>query len=413
MIGLETVRIALRSLNANKLRTGLTMLGIIIGVGAVIAVLAIGQGATQRVTSSISALGTNMLTIIPGSTRIGGGLASGGVQATSLIPDDATAIQHNLANTVALVAPGTRDSVTVRRGTQNNPTSCVGSTPAYQTITNSPVQAGRFLNDDDVSGRLKVAVIGVTVILNLLGSVDANPIGREIEINQVQFKVIGVQVTKGSGTFGQDQDNIVIIPYTTALRRVFNRTYLSLIYVEARSSDPAQINLVSDEISSLLRRRHHLLPPFPDDDDFSIRSQSALLQTSQTVTGTLTALLGGIAVVSLIVGGIGIMNIMIVSVTERTREIGIRKAVGATGRDILVQFLAESLVVSLLGGFIGIAFGILGAVIVGRVLGWSTVVTMQSVLLSFLVAAAIGIFFGIYPARKASQLHPIDALRSE
>jgi len=412
MMRFETLRVALRSLGSNKLRTGLTMLGIIIGVGAVIAVLAIGQGATQRVTSSISALGTNMLTIIPSSTRIGG-LAGGGTQITTLIPDDATAIQHNLANTVALVAPSTRDGVTARLGNQNTQTSCVGTTPSYEIISNSPVKSGRFLNDDDVKGRLKVVIVGVTVVLNLLGSADADPLGREIEINSVQFKVVGVLAPKGSGTFGQDQDNVVIIPVSTALRRVFNRTYLNAIYVEARSPDPAQINLVSDEISSLLRRRHHLLPPFPDDDDFAVRSQSALLQTSQTVTGTLTALLGGVAIVSLIVGGIGIMNIMIVSVTERTREIGIRKAVGATGQDILVQFLTESVVVSVLGGLIGIFFGILGSYIVGRALGWTTVVTLQSVLLSFLVSAAIGIFFGIYPARKASQLHPVEALRSE
>ncbi|HEY3415363.1 MAG TPA: ABC transporter permease [Armatimonadota bacterium] len=413
MIPLESLSVALRSLGSNKLRTGLTMLGIIIGVGAVISVLAIGQGATQRVTSSISALGTNMLTVIPGSSRVGGGPGGGGGQVTTLTLDDATAIGHNLAKTVALAAPATRDGVTVRLGHQNTQSSCVGTTPAYAIITNSPASSGRFLTEDDVSGRLKVAVIGVSVILNLFGTTNVNPIGMEIQLNQVQFRVVGVLTPKGSGAFGQDQDNIVIIPVSTALRRLFNRTYINTIYVEAVSPDPAQINLVSDEISSLLRRRHHLLPPFPDNDDFSVRSQSALLQTSETVTGTLTALLAGIAVVSLIVGGIGIMNIMIVSVTERTREIGIRKAVGATGRDILVQFLTESLVVSVLGGLIGIAFGILGSVIVGKALGWTTVVTTRSVLLAFLVSAAVGIFFGIYPARKASQLHPIDALRYE
>lgn len=412
MIGMESLSVALRSLNSNKLRTGLTMLGIIIGVGAVIAVLAIGQGATQRVTRSISALGTNMLTVIPGSQRIGG-LAGGGSAVTTMILEDATTIQHNLAHSVALTAPSTRDGVTARYGAQNTQTSCVGTTPAYQRIANSPVSSGRFLTEDDITGRLKVAILGVTVVANLLGDANANPLGMDIELNHVQFHVIGVMAPRGSGTFGQDQDNIVIIPVSTALRRLFNRTYLNAIYIEAKSSDPAQINLVSDEVSSLLRRRHHLMPPFPDNDDFSIRSQSALLQTSETVTGTLTTLLGGVAVVSLIVGGIGIMNIMIVSVTERTREIGIRKAVGATGQDILLQFLTESLVVSLIGGFIGVFFGVLGSVIVGRLLGWETVVTLPSVLLAFLVSAFIGIFFGIYPARKAAQLHPIDALKYE
>lgn len=409
---IENLTVALRSLGSNKLRTMLTMLGVIIGVGAVIAVLAIGQGASARITSSISAMGTNMLTVIAGSSRIGlpGG---GGTPITTLTPEDADAIQRDLSKTVARVAPSTRDQVTVRLGSQNTQTSCVGTTADYSVISNSPVRSGRFITDDDVTGRLKVAVVGVTVVQSLLGTADADPIGKSFQINRVDFKVIGVLAPKGSGTFGQDQDNVVIIPVSTALRRVFNRTYINAIYVEAKSSDPAQINLVSDEISSLLRRRHHLLPPFPDNDDFSVRSQSALLQTSEAVTGTLTALLGGVAVVSLIVGGIGIMNIMIVSVTERTREIGIRKAVGATGQDILIQFLTESLVVSVLGGLIGILFGVLGSVIVGRVLGWTTVVRPQSVLLAFLVSAAVGMFFGIYPARKAAQLNPIEALRYE
>jgi len=412
MIHLESIVIALRSLGSNKLRTGLTMLGVIIGVGAVIAVLAIGQGAASRISSSIAAMGTNMLTVIPQSSRVGG-LAGGGTQSVTLKLEDADAIQHILSQTVARVAPSTRDQATVRLGNQNTQAACIGTTPEYEEITDAPISAGRFISNDDVSGRLKVAVVGTTVIQSLLGSPNADILGKSIEVNRVQFTVVGVQKTKGSGAFGQDQDNVVIIPVSTALRRVFNRTYLSSIYVEAKSPDPAQINLASEEISSLLRRRHHLLPPFPDNDDFSVRSQSALLETSQTVTGTLTSLLGGIAVVSLIVGGIGIMNIMIVSVTERTREIGIRKAVGATGRDILVQFLAESMVVSVLGGLIGIGFGMLGSKVVGSLLGWTTVVTIQSVLLSFLVAAAIGIFFGIYPARKASQLNPIDALRRE
>ena len=409
---LESFIVALRSLGSNKLRTALTMLGVIIGVGAVISVLAIGEGAASRISASIAAMGTNMLTIIPGNLHIGG-LAGGGSQATSLTMADANAIAQGLSATVARVSPSTRNQVTARLGNQNTQASCTGATPDYEFITNSLTSAGRFLRQDDVNGRLKVAVVGVTVVMNLMGSKTANIIGKTIQLNQVPFSVVGVLVSKGLGTFGQDQDNIIIIPVTTALERVFNVTYLSSIYVEARSSDSAQIDLVSEEISSLLERRHHLLPPFPADDDFSVRSQTALLQTSASVSGTLTGLLGGVAIVSLIVGGIGIMNIMIVSVTERTREIGIRKAVGATGQDIMVQFLTESLVVSVLGGLIGIVFGVAGAKIIGSVLGWTTLITFSSILLSFLVSAAVGIFFGIYPARKAAQLHPIDALRFE
>jgi putative ABC transport system permease protein len=388
------------------------MLGIIIGVGAVIAVLAIGQGAAARISSSISAMGTNMLTIIPGNLRIGG-QAGGGSAVISLTSDDADAIQHNLAASVARVAPVTRSGVTVRVGNQNTQTICVGSAPDYALITNAPVMSGRFLTNNDVTGRLKVAIVGVTVVAALFGSATANPLGQHLQLNRVEFTIVGVQFPKGSNTFGQDQDNVVIIPVTTAQRRVFNITYLNGIYIETRSADMTQMNLVSEEASSLLRLRHHLLPPFPANDDFTIRNQSALLQTSETVTGTLTSLLGGVAVVSLIVGGIGIMNIMIVSVTERTREIGIRKAVGATGQDILLQFLTESLVVSVLGGIIGILFGVLGSYMVGRIFGWNTVITPQSIFLSFLVSAAIGIIFGVYPARKASKLHPIDALRFE
>jgi len=220
-----------------------------------------------------------------------------------------------------------------------------------------------------------------------------------------------VMKSKGSGAFGQDQDDLVIIPLTTALRRVFNRTNISNISVEA--SSPKDMELATEQISALLRRRHHILPPYADNDDFAVRSQSAIMEMSQSVTGTMTALLGGVAVVSLIVGGIGIMNIMIVSVTERTREIGIRKAVGATGHDILIQFLAESLVVSVLGGLIGILLGFGASKVVGGLLGWPTVVQPQSVLLSFIVSGLIGVVFGVYPARKAANLHPIDALRFE
>ena len=410
MISLEVIKVALRSLGSNKLRTALTALGVIIGVGAVIAMLAIGEGASQRISQSISSMGTNLLTIFPGNPRIRGG-GMGGQGITTLIPEDADAIKRNLRNTVRQVAPSSRGGVTVKMGNQNTQTNVIGTVTAYQLANNVAVRSGRFINAEDDRGRLKVAVVGTTVLQNLLGSPDVDPIGKSIEVNRIMFRIIGVLKTKGSGGFGQDQDDMIVIPLATALRRVFNRTYLNNISVEC--SSPKKMDLATEQITALLRRRHHLRPPFPDNDDFGVRSQSALLEMSQSVSGTMTALLGGVAVVSLIVGGIGIMNIMIVSVTERTREIGIRKAVGATGRDIMAQFLAESLVVSVLGGVVGIVFGIGGSWVVGSMLGWPTVVHPQAVLLSFLIAAAIGIFFGIYPARKAAQLHPIDALRWE
>jgi putative ABC transport system permease protein len=356
-------------------------------------------------------MGTNLLTIMPGNPRLRGGFGGGGLAITSLVIEDADAIEHNLKSTVSEVAPSARGGATVKMGNQNTQTSIMGTVPGYQSVNDATVGQGRFITTNDVRGRLKVAVVGTTVVGNLLGSPDANPVGMQIQINRIQFQIVGVLKSKGAAGFGQDQDDMVIIPVSTALRRVFNRTFLSNISVECTS--PQKMDLATEQITALLRRRHHLQPPFPDNDDFAVRSQAALLQTFQSVTGTMTALLAGVAVVSLIVGGIGIMNIMIVSVTERTREIGLRKAVGATEQDIMAQFLTESFVVSVLGGLIGIAVGIGGSKMVGSMLGSATAVSVQAVVLSFVVAAAIGLFFGIYPARKAAKLHPIDALRYE
>lgn len=331
MIGIESIKVALRSLAGNKLRTALTMLGVIIGVGAVIAMLAIGQGASSRISASISAMGTNLLTVLPGNPRIRGGFGGGGQPITTLVIEDSDAIKRNLRTTVGNVAPAARGAVTLKMGGKNTQTSLIGTVPEYQRVNNAGVRAGRFIRDSDVRGRLKVAVVGPTVVENLLGSARENPVGRTVGINRVEFKIVGVLRSKGSGAFGQDQDDVIVVPVSTALRRVFSRTHLSNIFVE--SSSPSKMELASEQITALLRRRHHLQPPFPDNDDFTVRSQSALQETFQSVSGTMTALLGGVAVVSLIVGGIGIMNIMIVSVTERTREIGIRKAVGATEND--------------------------------------------------------------------------------
>jgi putative ABC transport system permease protein len=408
----ESLRIALRALGRNKMRTSLTMLGMIIGVSAVITMVALGAGATARVTTSIASLGTNLITVIPGNPRLRfGGPGGGGTQVTTLTEDDAKAIASRFPQAVAGTAPVARGAVTVKLRDKSTPTNLTGTAPAYRTINNAPVSLGRFISQADVDGRLKVAVLGTTVVAELLGSPSANPVGMYVQINRVPFRVIGVLKTKGAGGFGPDQDDMVLVPVSTALRRVFNRDYLSMISVEAVSKET--MDLAIEQISRLLRQRHHLLPPFPDNDDFSVRSQTGLLEAMQTTVGTMTSLLAGIAVVSLIVGGIGIMNIMLVSVSERTREIGLRKAVGATRRDILLQFLIESCVIAVVGGIIGVALGAVGARVMGDVLQTSSIVTPQSVLEAVIVAMAIGIFFGIYPAQKASALNPIEALRYE
>ena len=409
----ESFRVALRALNRNKMRTALTMLGVIIGVGAVITMVALGAGATQRVTQSISSLGTNLVTVMPGNPRIrfGGPGGGGGTPVTTLTMDDAKAITASFGQTVAAVAPTVRGAATVKLGDKTWDTQVIGTTPEYRTVSNTPVQSGRFLSQADVDGRLKVVVLGTSVINQLMGSPSANPIGMQLLVNRDAYRVVGVLRTKGSGAFGQDQDDVMVVPVMTALRRVFNRTYLSAINVEATSG--RTMDLATEQISRLLRQRHHLLPPFPDNDDFSVRSQTGLLEAFQTAVGTMTSLLAGIAVVSLIVGGIGIMNIMLVSVTERTREIGLRKAVGATNRDILLQFLIESCVIAGAGGLIGVALGALGAQAMARILDTTSIITAHSVVAAVAVAASIGLFFGIYPAQKAAQLNPIEALRYE
>ena len=418
---LESFRVAMRGLSSNKMRTALTMLGIIIGVAVVIVVVAIGQGATKQVTDTVNSLGTNLLSIWPGQARLRSSAVSKSasaddknaraVSANHLKLDDARLIATNFKQTVDAVAPQVKSNVQIRLGGVDATSNLTGTTVDYPYVNNADVDRGRFFNDSEVEGDQKVCVVGVTIADKLAGSPAADMTGRDISINRQNFKVVGMLAPKGSGAWGQDQDDLILVPISTAMRRVLNKSTIDFMAI--RCVNPQLMPLAQEQISNFLRVRHHLLPPFPDNDDFNIRSQTELMERQQSVTGTMTSLLSIVAVISLIVGGIGIMNIMLVSVTERTREIGIRKAIGATPRDILLQFLIESAIISLLGGIIGIGLGVGGASLLAAVAGWNTIVNTSAIFAAVAVSAGIGIFFGIYPASKAAALHPIEALRYE
>ena len=410
----QSVKIALRALRGNKMRTALTMLGIVIGVGAVIAMISVGQGAARQIREQFSSMGTNLLTVRTGNPKMrfgAGGPVGGTATVTSLVPGDADAILDKCKDTVSMVAQVCRGSATLKIGDKTYSSSVVGASPEYETVAKWPVETGRFIGADDQEGRTRVAVVGRTVIENLTGDRYSTPIGQNVALNRTNFEIVGILQEKGSGAFGQDQDDVVIIPCSTAMRRVFNRPNLSEIDVSCLTEN--DMPLATEEIGALMRERHKLLPPYPDNDDFNIRSQAEILQASAASSGTMTSLLGGIALVSLLVGGIGIMNIMLVSVTERTREIGIRKAVGATSHHILTQFLVESLIITTLGGLVGIALGVGMASMLGKALGWSVTFEPLSIIVSVGVSAGIGVFFGLYPANKAAHLNPIEALRFE
>ncbi len=423
---LESLRVAIRGLASNKMRTGLTMLGIIIGVGVVILVVAIGQGATQKVTEAVNSLGTNMLSIWPGSSRIkisavstssvtnsASGTAAAAAQSQStnrLTLDDAKNIAKNFSKTVEAVAPQVRDNVQIRLGNKDSTSNLTGTSVDYPFVNNAEVSRGRFFTQSEVDGSQKVCVVGSTISEKLTGDSSTDLTGQKISINRQEFLVIGMMAPKGSGAFGQDQDDLILSPITTAMRRVMNRRYISFMGV--RCVNPRMMPLAQEQIANYLRNRHHLQPPFPDNDDFNIRSQTELMERQQSVTSTMTSLLSAVAIISLVIGGIGIMNIMLVSVTERTREIGIRKAIGATPRDIMLQFLIEAAIISLIGGLIGIGGGI-GISYLMESFGWNTIVNLTAVIVALCVSAGVGIFFGIYPASKAAALHPIDALRFE
>jgi len=401
----ESIEVALEGLSANKMRAALTMLGVIIGVGAVIAMLAIATGAREQTMQRIQQMGTNTLMVMAGQSRQGA-VRMGFGSSTTLTLDDCKAIADKCPS-VSATAPEVRGNTQVKYGNQNTSTAIFGTTPDYLAIRDYSVAEGKFFSEQDVKGSKKVCTIGPTTATNLFAG--ASPVGKSIRIAGSKFRVIGLMTSKGTGSGFSDPDDQVFIPVSTAMRRVLGVTNIRGISVQVRSA--ALMDQATTEVTDLLRKRHKI--PEGDDDDFRIMNQAEFIQMANETSGIFTMLLGGIASVSLLVGGIGIMNIMLVSVTERTREIGIRKALGARRRDILLQFLIESLVLSLLGGIAGIAFGMLGSTIVGSLTGWSVAVSMQSILLSFTFAALVGVFFGLYPARQAATLDPIEALRYE
>jgi putative ABC transport system permease protein len=401
----EIIRVALRALARNKLRTILTMLGIIIGVGAVIGTVAIGQGASAQVQQQIQALGDNMIMVFAGSVNTGGVRMGNGANKT-LTDDDAQAVLQHVPN-VVMVSPIVGSSVQVVNGNQNWLTRATGASADITQIRNWPVVSGSMFSERDVDMAANVSVLGNTVAQQLFG--DQDPVGQMIRVQNLPFRVVGVLLTKGQNSNGQDQDDTMFIPYTTVQKKISGISWVQMIMVSTASQDamaPAQ-----SAISALLRQRHHLRPG--EDDDFIIRSPNEMAQAAEATSLAMTVLLGIIASISLLVGGIGIMNIMLVSVTERTREIGIRMAVGATEQDVQWQFLSEALVLSSLGGIAGIALGIVASALITRFVHWSTFVSPLSVVVAALFSAGVGIFFGYYPARKAARLDPIEALRYE
>jgi len=405
-----SARIAVRALRVNKLRSALTMLGIVIGVGAVITMVAVGAGAQARVAEQIQSLGSNMIIVLSGSILSGGARMGSGSQLT-ITEDDAWAIQREIP-AVAAAAPTSRGGAQVVYGNLNWATGIQGVTLEFFTAREWDVADGRLFSQEEVEGAGKVALVGLTVAGNLFG--DSDPLGQVIRIKNVPFTVIGILERKGQTTFGQDQDDTVLIPLSTAKKKVLGASQANARSVgsiavkvrEARAMPEAE-----QEIRGLLRQRHRL-QAF-QDDDFNIRNLTEVLQSQEASSRVLTLLLAAIASVSLLVGGIGIMNIMLVSVTERTREIGLRMAVGARGRDILLQFLVEAVTLSLIGGAIGIAMGLAGSYSIAYFAQWRTLVSTEAVFVAFAFAAAVGVFFGFYPARKAAALNPIDALRYE
>lgn len=399
-------KIALMAMARNKMRTILTMLGIIIGVASVIAMLAIGQGSKKSIQDQISSMGTNMLIIRP-SSDMRDGVRMDASSMQSLKIKDIESVKK-LCPSVAAVSPQVGSGGQVIFGSKNWPTQIQGVSPDYMSIRKLSIKDGVMFTEQDISSASKVCVIGQTVIDNLFPNGES-PIGKSIRFKKIPFKIIGILSEKGENTFGQDQDDIILAPYTTIQKRVMAITWVQTIFASATSETAAPAAL--KEISQVLRKNHELKDS--DDDDFEVRSQAELISTFSSVTSMLTILLAAIASISLLVGGIGIMNIMFVSVTERTREIGLRMAIGGREIDIMFQFLIEAVMISVAGGIIGVILGFTASMAVGSILGWPISITSLSIIVSFLVCVVTGVFFGWYPARKASYLDPIDALRYE
>ena len=407
---IASIRIALRALKVNRTRSALTMLGIIIGVAAVIAMVGVGAGATARIQDQIQSIGSNLIMVTPGSVSSNGVRLGSGATAT-LTQDDAKAIATECPS-VSAVSPTVRGGVQAVYGNSNWATNAQGVTPDYMTIRDATMMYGQFFTAEDVDAAAKVAVLGETVAQTLFG--DSDPTGQVVIIKNVPFTVAGVLTPKGQSPTGQDQDDTILLPISTAVQKVLgsnkaNAKAVGSLMVQAIG--PQAMDQALQEVTALLRERHRILPGL--DDDFTVRNLTEVFAAQESSAQVMSILLGAIASVSLIVGGIGIMNIMLVSVTERTREIGLRQAVGAKTRDILSQFLVEAVTLSLLGGIIGIALGLTASLLISHFAQWSTKVSPLSVLMAFVFSALVGVFFGYYPARKAAYLDPIEALRYE
>jgi putative ABC transport system permease protein len=410
MNALASARIAVRALRVNKLRSILTMLGIIIGVAAVIAMVSVGSGAQARIAEQIQSLGSNMLVVLSGSINQGGVRMGSGSQLT-ITEEDAWAIQREVQG-VHAAAPAMRGGGQVVWGNLNWSTTIQGATPEFFEARDWPVVAGQPFGQDAVDGATKMAILGQTVARNIFG--DSDPIGQVIRIKKVPFTVVGVLDKKGQTTWGQDQDDVIVVPLSTAKRKLLGVSQAnarSVNSISVRVREDADIKEAEVQTRELLRQRHRLQPY--QEDDFSIRNLAEIAEAQEASSRVMTILLAAVASVSLFVGGIGIMNIMLVSVTERTREIGLRMAVGARGRDILAQFLVEAVTLSMIGGLIGVVVGIIVSYTIPYFAGWRTLISAEAIVVAFAFAAAVGIFFGFYPARKAAQLNPIEALRYE
>jgi len=409
MININSIfKIALRALWVNKMRSFLTMLGIIIGVGAVITMLAVGTGASEKISEQIASVGSNLIIVIPGSITQGG-IRMGSGSISSLTRDDAEAIEKE-CSAVSAVAPMLNTGAQVVYGNQNWATGIYGTTAGILEVKDCSLVAGRNFIDQDIRNATKVCILGQTVVDNLFGGID--PIGQIIRIKKVPFTVIGILETKGQSIIGQDQDDVVYIPVTTAQKKIVGTSIPGMvrsIMVKARNAE--DMSLAEKQVTELLRQRHRSGPN--KEDDFTVRNLTQMMQVAEQSAKVMTILLGAIASISLLIGGIGIMNIMLVSVTERTREIGIRMAIGAKTWDIRIQFIIEALTLSMIGGIFGITLGVTGSSILSAAAGWTTIVSPLSIILAFGFSGLVGIFFGFYPAYKASLLNPIDALRYE